>query len=64
MEVKIKLKGKQEPLIFKGDKIDVLDFEIKGEKYKQIRYMDFKKGISKSEYISCDIIIDIRTIDK
>lgn len=46
MEVSITIKGKREPLVFKGDRIDILDFEMEGKKYKQIRY--FKKGFSKS----------------
>lgn len=58
MEVSINIKGKREPLIFKGDRIDILDFEMEGKKYKQIRY--FKKGFSKSEYIDSSLIIKIK----
>lgn len=58
MELSITLKGKKEPLVFKGDRIDVLDFEMNGVKYKQIRY--FRKGFSKSEYIYSNLIIKIR----
>lgn len=58
MELSITLKGKKEPLVFKGDRIDVLDFEMNGVKYKQIRY--FRKGFSKSEYIDSNLIIKIR----
>lgn len=58
MELSITLKGKREPLVFKGDRIDVLDFDINGVKYKQIRY--FRKGFSKSEYIDSNLIIKIR----
>ena len=58
MELSITLKGKKEPLVFKGDRIDVLDFEMNGVKYKQFRY--FRKGFSKSEYIDSNLIIKIR----
>ncbi|SKC70373.1 hypothetical protein [Maledivibacter halophilus] len=56
MEVKVYIKGKKEPLIYKGDRIDVLDFKIDNIDYKQIRYFNFKKGISKSEFVQKDII--------
>jgi len=49
MELHIFLKNQTDPIIYKGDRIDVLDFEMNGIKYKQIRY--FKKGFSKSELI-------------
>ncbi|MGL4451970.1 MAG: hypothetical protein ACRCTZ_12335 [Sarcina sp.] len=58
MEVKIYLKGKKEPLVYKGDRVDVLDFEMEGVKYKQIRY--FKKGFSKSELIEIEMITKIQ----
>ncbi len=58
MELSVTLKGKKEPIIFKGDRIDVLDFEIQGVKYKQIRY--FRKGFSKSEYIQSNLIIKMK----
>jgi hypothetical protein len=58
MEVKIYLKGKKEPLIYKGDRIDVLDFEMDNVKYKQVRY--FKKGFSKSELIEVAMITKIQ----
>jgi len=61
MELYIYLKGKTEPAIFKGDRIDVLDMELKGKQYKQIRY--FRKGISKSQYISVDLINKIKTFE-
>lgn len=54
MEVKVYLKGKKEPVIYKGDRVDVLDFEMNGVKYKQIRY--FRKGFSKSELIEVAMI--------
>ncbi|MCI7444142.1 MAG: hypothetical protein ACI33J_08675 [Clostridium sp.] len=58
MEVEVTVKGKKEPLVFKGDRIDILDFEMEGIKYKQIRY--FKKGFSKSEYINSNLITKIK----
>ena len=58
MEVQVYLKGKKEPVIFKGDRIDILDFEMNNNKYKQIRY--FRKGFSKSEYIEASLISQIR----
>lgn len=54
MELRIQVKGKSEPIVFKGDRIDVLDFQMNGVKYKQIRY--FRKGFSKSEYIDESLI--------
>lgn len=59
MEVQIFIKGKNEPLVFIGDRIDVLDFEMKNVKYKQIRY--FRKGFSKSEYIEEKLIKQIKS---
>lgn len=61
MELHIYLKGKTEPTIFKGDRIDVLDMQLEGKKYKQIRY--FRKGISKSQYINIDLINRIKTFE-
>lgn len=49
MEVHVFLKGNKEAVIYKGDRIDVLDFEMNKVKYKQIRY--FRKGLSKSELV-------------
>ncbi|MGH4119660.1 hypothetical protein [Clostridium sp.] len=49
MEVHVYLKGIKQAVIYKGDRIDVMDFEMKGIKYKQIRY--FRKGLSKSELV-------------
>ena len=54
MELRIQVEGKNEPIVFKGDRIDVLDFQMNGVKYKQIRY--FRKGFSKSEYIDESLI--------
>ncbi|MBU3131678.1 hypothetical protein KPL40_04380 [Clostridium gasigenes] len=55
MELWITVKGKKEPIIYTGDRIDILDFEMEGIKYKQIRY--FRKGLSKSELINNALII-------
>ncbi len=54
MELRIQVKGKNEPIVFKGDRIDILGFQMNGVKYKQIRY--FRKGFSKSEYIDESLI--------
>lgn len=62
MEVHVFLKDKKEPVIYTGDRIDVLDFEMNGIKYKQIRY--FRKGFSKSELIDEKIIKSINKIDQ
>ena len=62
MELHIYLKGKAEPQVFKGERIDVLDMELQGKKYKQIRY--FRKGVSKSQYIAIDLIQKIKEINK
>ena len=60
MEVKIFVKGSKDPIIYKGDRIDVLDFEMAGVKYKQIRY--FRKGFSKSELIESSVITKIQEV--
>ncbi|MCR4944997.1 MAG: hypothetical protein K5986_11280 [Clostridium sp.] len=62
MELHVQVKGKREPIIFKGDRIDVLDFEMQGQKFKQIRY--FRKGFSKSEYIESNLIVRMKEIKK
>lgn len=49
MEIKIYLKGTKEPLVYKGEKVEVLDLELNGESYKQIRVTN--KGRSTSELI-------------
>lgn len=54
MEVHIFIKGKKEAEIYKGDRIDILDFDMNGVKYKQVRY--FKNGFSKSQLIESNII--------
>ncbi|SFA84716.1 hypothetical protein [Clostridium frigidicarnis] len=56
MEVNVYLKGNTEPVTYKGDRIDVLDFKMNGINYKQIRC--FKNGFSKSE------LIEVNGIDK
>ena len=61
MELHIYLKGKAEPTIFKGDRIDILDINLEGKDYKQIRY--FRNGISKSQYIGVNLINKIKTFE-
>lgn len=61
MEIQVYVKGKKEPLIYKGDRIDILDFEMDNTDYKQIRYFNFKKGISKSEFVQKNLIKKIVT---
>ncbi|MGG7177630.1 hypothetical protein ACQPU1_08565 [Clostridium paraputrificum] len=61
MEINIYVKGIKEPIIFKGDRIDILDFEMNGVEYKQIRF--FRKGFSKSEYIESKLIVKIKEIN-
>lgn len=58
MELLIYVKGKKEALVYKGDRIDVLDFQMNGVEYKQIRY--FRKGFSKSELIENSLITKIQ----
>ena len=60
MEVKIFVKGSKDPITYKGDRIDVLDFEMAGVKYKQVRY--FKKGFSKSELVEVSVITKIQEV--
>lgn len=57
MEIHIFLNRVKEPVVYKGDRVDVLDFEMNSIKYKQIRY--FKNGFSKSELIEEEIIDEI-----
>lgn len=54
MKVNVYLKGEKEPVTYNGDRIDVLDLNMNGVKYKQIRC--FRKGFSKSELIEEKII--------
>lgn len=62
MNIKVTVKGQKDPIIYSGDRIDVLDFEMNGEMYKQIRY--FRKGFSKSELLKADLITKIVEIKK
>lgn len=59
MEVHVFLKGNKKAIIYKGDRIDVLDFEMNKVKYKQIRY--FRNGLSKSELVEQESINKIVT---
>lgn len=61
MEIRVFIKSQKEPVIYIGDRIDVLDFEMQGSKYKQIRC--FENGISKSELIEEDIITSIKNVE-
>ncbi|MPM80853.1 hypothetical protein SDC9_127904 [bioreactor metagenome] len=54
MEVHVFIRGEKEPVVYSGERIDVLDFEMNGIKYKQIRY--FRRGFSKSELVEEKII--------
>lgn len=64
MEVQIFVKGKKEPLIYRGDRIDILDFQMDDVDYKQVRYFNFKKGMSKSEFVQENLIKKIVTNKK
>ena len=59
MKLYVFLKGKKDPVIYEGERIDVVDFNLNGLDYKQIRY--FRKGSSKSELILKDLIINIKS---
>lgn len=61
MEVHVFLKGSKKAVIYSGDRIDVLNFEMNKVQYKQIRY--FKKGFSKSQLVEQESINKIVTID-
>lgn len=58
MQLDLYIKSRKEPIIFKGDRIDIKDIELNGTSYKQIRY--FKKFISKSTYIKKSDIVKIK----
>ena len=62
MKIKLSINGQKETILYSGDRIDILDFEMNGEKYKQIRY--FRKGFSKSELLKSDLVIKIVEIEK
>lgn len=59
MQISIFIKGKKDPLIYEGEKIDIVDFNLNGVEYKQIRCFN-KKGSSKSELIVKDLITKIK----
>jgi hypothetical protein len=61
MKVEIFVKGNKEPIVYNADRIDVLDIEMEGVKYKQIRY--FRKGFSKSDFIEEAGIVKIRSAE-
>ncbi|WP_238882421.1 hypothetical protein [Clostridium sp. YIM B02551] len=54
MEVRVYIVGKKDPITYTGDRIDVLDLELNGVQYKQIRY--FRNGFSKSELLKKDLV--------
>lgn len=58
MKLYVFLKGKKDPVIYEGDKIDVVELIYNGVTYNQIRC--FKKGISKSELIVKELIDNIK----
>ncbi|MGL5151388.1 MAG: hypothetical protein ACRC7N_12545 [Clostridium sp.] len=58
MKTEILLKGKKDPIIFVGDKIEILDLVLNDTCYKQVRI--FRNGFSKSEYINKNLIKTIR----
>ena len=55
MKLEVYVNGLNEPYEFVGDRIDVLDFELDGDKFKQIRYYDFNRG-SESQFIKSELI--------
>ena len=57
MKISIFLKGRKEPIVYEGEKIDIVDFNLNGINYKQVRC--FKRGSSKSELILSDLITKI-----
>lgn len=62
MKVKVYIKGNREPLLYTGDRIDILDFTMDKVQYKQIRY--FRKGFSKSELIEASMIRKIEEYEE
>ena len=58
MKLYVFLKGKKDPVIYEGEKIDVIDLNLNGNDYKQIRC--FKNGSSKSELILKELISNIK----
>lgn len=55
MKVFIFLKGKKDPVVYEGEKIDIVDLNLNGTNYKQVRCFN-KKGSSKSELIVNNLI--------
>ncbi len=60
MKLEVKIKDRKEPIVYIGDKIDILDFCLEGIEYKQIRV--FKGTFSKSELILKSIIKNLKEI--
>lgn len=54
MKISIFLKGRKDPIVYEAEKIDIVDLNLNGVNYKQVRC--FKKGSSKSELIASDLI--------
>ncbi|MDO5038253.1 hypothetical protein [Clostridium sp.] len=54
MKAKISIKGQREFLRIEAERIDILDIQLNGVEYKQIRVFD-NKG-SKSQYIESNLI--------
>lgn len=59
MKVSIFIKGRRDPVVYEGERIDIMDFNLENIEYKQIRC--FKKGRSQSELILSDLIIKIKS---
>ncbi|MCR1950056.1 MULTISPECIES: hypothetical protein [Clostridium] len=55
MKVSIFLKGKKDPVVYEGERIDIIDLNLNGIDYKQVRCFN-KKGSSKSELIVNNLI--------
>lgn len=62
MKISIRIKNSKNQLIYEGERIDILDFDMNGTKYKQIRC--FNRGFSKSELLLEELIISIKEISK
>ena len=62
MQLIVKIKNSKNPLMYVGERIDILDYNMNGTKYKQIRC--FNKGFSKSELILDELILSIKEKDK
>lgn len=55
MKVSIFLKGKKDPVVYEGEKIDIVNLNLNRVDYKQVRCFN-KKGSSKSELIVNNLI--------